>query len=243
MAIPAVIVYTVGMSVPDSTPAPLAPPCTSTMSPIPTPSPCTPCAPPESVIVYRDVPGPERIVYRDKIVEKFVQVNHTVEKMVEKIVHVDVPGPERIVEVPGPERIVYRDKIVEKFVQVNHTVEKMVEVPKVMYVNRTEEKIVELPKIIYVNRTEEKIVYVQVPGPERIVYTDKIVEKLVQVNHTVEKMVEVPKSIFVEKNLTEGTLCTCKAGYYASTAGFASERGSGEGSSHHQPSLAELPYL
>ncbi len=70
-----------------------------------------------------------------------------------------------------------------------------------------------------VNRTEEKIVYVEVPGPERVVYTDKIVEKLVQVNHTVEKMVEVPKSIFVEKNLTEGTVCTCKAGYYASTAG------------------------
>jgi hypothetical protein len=37
-------------------------------------------------------------------------------------------------------------------------------------------------------------------------------------HHTVEKMVEVPKIIFVEKNLTEGTVCTCKAGYYSSTA-------------------------
>jgi hypothetical protein len=107
-------------------------------------------------IVHVEVPGPERIVYRDKIFEKLVQVNHTGEKMVEKIVHVEVPGPERIVEVPGPERIVYRDKIVEK---------------------------------------------------------------LVQVNHTVEKMVEVPKSILVEKNLTEGTVCTCKPGYYYSAAG------------------------
>jgi hypothetical protein len=35
----------------------------------------------------------------------------------------------------------------------------------------------------------------------------------------VEKMVEVSKIISVEKNLTEGTVCTCKAGYYASTAG------------------------
>jgi hypothetical protein len=109
-------------------------------------------------IVHVEVPGPERIVYRDKIVEKLVQVNHTGEKMVEKIVHVEVPGPERIVEVPGPERFVY-------------------------------------------------------------VYRDKIVEKTVQVNHTVEKMVEVPKSIFVEKNLTEGTVCTCKPGYYYSAAG------------------------
>jgi len=80
---------------------------------------------------------------------------------------------------------------------VNSTVDMMVEHPKISYVNRTEEKIV------------EKIVYVEVPGPERIVYRDKIVEK----------MVEVPKSIFVEKNLTEGTVCTCKAGYYSSTAG------------------------
>ena len=61
--------------------------------------------------------------------------------------------------------------------------------------------------------------HVEVSGPERIVYRDKIVEKFVQINHTVEKMVEVPKSIFVEKNLTEGTVCTCKAGYYSSTAG------------------------
>jgi hypothetical protein len=70
-----------------------------------------------------------------------------------------------------------------------------------------------------VNRTEEKIVSVEVPGPERVVYTDKIVEKIVQVNHTVEKIVEVPKIILVEKNLTEGTVCKCKAGYYYSTAG------------------------
>ena len=78
------------------------------------------------------------------------------------------------------------------------------------------------------NHTVEKMVHVEVPGPERIVevpgperivYRDKIVEKTVQVNHTVEKMVEVPKSILVEKNLTEGTVCTCKAGYYYSTAG------------------------
>ena len=48
---------------------------------------------------------------------------------------------------------------------------------------------------------------------------EKIVEKIVQVNHTVEKIVEVPKIILVEKNLTEGTVCTCKAGYYYSTAG------------------------
>ena len=47
---------------------------------------------------------------------------------------------------------------------VNSTVETMVENPKMSYVNRTEEKIV------------EKIVYVEVPGPERIVYRDKIVE-------------------------------------------------------------------
>ncbi len=103
-------------------------------------------------------------------------------------------------------------KIVEKIVYVNSKVE----VPEIIYVNRTEEKIVELPKIIFVNRTEVKIVYVEVP---RIVYADKIVEKIVQVNHTVEKIVEVPKSIFVEKNLTEGTVCTCKAGYYYSAAG------------------------
>jgi hypothetical protein len=57
---------------------------------------------------------------------------------------------------------------------------------------------VELSKISCVNRTEEKIV-----------------EKIVYVNSTVE----VPKSIFVEKNLTEGTVCTCKAGYYYSAAG------------------------
>ena len=74
---------------------------------------------------------------------------------------------------------------------------------------------VELPKISCVNRTEEKIV----EGPERIVYRDKIVEKIVQVNHTVEKMVEVLKIIFGEKNLTEGTVCTCQAGYYYSAAG------------------------
>jgi hypothetical protein len=82
-------------------------------------------------------------------------------------------------------------------VPVNITVETMVEHPRISYVNRTEEKIV------------EKIVYVEVPGPERIVYRDK----------TVEKMMEVPKSILVEKNLTEGTVYTCKAGYYSSTAG------------------------
>jgi len=114
--------------------------------------------------VYQQVPG--------------VSLNHTVEKIL-------------YVEVPGPERVVCRDKIVEKLVAVNHTVEKMV----------------------------EKIVHVEVSGPERIVYRDKIVEKFVQINHTVEKMVEVPKSIFVEKNLTEGTVCTCKAGYYSSTTG------------------------
>jgi hypothetical protein len=129
-------------------------------------------------------------------------VNRTEEKIVEKIVYVNRTEEKIVyVEVPGPERIVYTDKIVEKIV------------------NRTEEKIVE--KIVYVNSTVEvpKIVYVEVPGPERVVYTDKMVEKIVQVNHTVEKMVEVPKSIFVEKNLTEGTVCTCKPGYYYSTAG------------------------
>ena len=52
---------------------------------------------------------------------------------------------------------------------------------------------------------------------EKLTYVEKTVEKIV--NHTVEKMVEVPKIIFVEKNLTEGTVCTCKAGYYYSTAG------------------------
>jgi hypothetical protein len=83
-----------------------------------------------------------------------------------------------------------------------------VELPKISCVNRTEDKIVEVPG-------PERIVYVDVPGPERIVYLDKVV----QVNHTVEKMVEVPKIIFVEKNLTEGTVCTCKAGYYSTTAG------------------------
>jgi hypothetical protein len=72
---------------------------------------------------------------------------------------------------------------------------------------------------VSLNHTGEKIVYVEVPGPDRVVYRDKIVEKLVQVKHTVEKMVEVSKIIFVEKNLTEGTVCTCKAGYYSSTAG------------------------
>jgi hypothetical protein len=96
---------------------------------------------------------------------------------------------------------------------VNRTEEKNVE--KIVYVNNT----VEVPKITYVNRTEEKIVYVEVQGPERIVSRDKIVEKIVQVNHTVEKIVEVLKIIFVEKNLTEGTVWTCKAGYYYSTAG------------------------
>ena len=88
----------------------------------------------------------------------------------------------------------------------NHTVEKMV------YVNNT------LPGVS-LNHTVEKIVYVEVPGPERVVYREKIVEKIVQVNHTVEKMVEVSKIKFVEKNLTEGTVCTCKAGFYYSTAG------------------------
>jgi serine/threonine protein kinase len=91
-----------------------------------------------------------------------------------------------------------------------------VDLPKTSCVNGTEEKIVE--KIVHVEVPgPERIV--EVPGPERIVYRDKIVEKIVQVNHTVEKMVEVPKIIFVEKNLTEGTVCTCKAGYYSSTAG------------------------
>jgi hypothetical protein len=78
-------------------------------------------------------------------------------------------------------------------------------------VNMTEEKIVE--KIVYRNSTvdvpgPERIV--EVPGPERFVYIyrDKVVEK----------------SILVEKNLTEGTVCTCKPGYYYSAAGTRFER-------------------
>jgi hypothetical protein len=93
------------------------------------------------------------------------------------------------------------------------------ELPKISCVNRTEDKIVEVPgpeRIVYRDVPgPERIVYRDVPGPERIVYRDKVV----QVNHTVEKMVEVLKIIFVEKNQTEGTVCTCKAGYYSSTAG------------------------
>ena len=150
-----------------------------------------------AVIVYTVVQRPSTTPVNrteEKIVEKIFYVNSTVE--VPKIIYVNRTEIVHV-EVPGPERIVYRDKIVEK----------IVELPKIIYVNRTEDKIV------------EKIVYVEVIGPERIVYTDKIVEKVVQVNHTVEKMVEVPKIIFVEKNLTEGTVCTCKAGYYYSAAG------------------------
>ena len=50
------------------------------------------------------MPGPERIVYNEKIVEKIVEV----------------PVPERIVEVQvsGPGRIVYTEKIVQKIIEV-----------------------------------------------------------------------------------------------------------------------------
>jgi hypothetical protein len=134
-------------------------------------------------------------------VPKIIYVNRTEEKVVElpKIIFVNSTEEKIVhVEVPGPERIVYTDKIVEKIV------------------NRTEEKNVE--KIVYVEVPGPDRI-VEVPGPECVVYRDKIVEKILQVNHTVEKMVEVTKSILVEKNLTEGTVCTCKAGYYYSTAG------------------------
>ena len=58
----------------------------------------------------------EKIVYKDKIVEKKVQV----------------PGPERIVYKDKPvEKIVYKDKIVEKKVEVPVIKEKIVE--KVVY--------------------------------------------------------------------------------------------------------------
>jgi hypothetical protein len=58
----------------------------------------------------------EKIVYKDKIVEKKVQV----------------PGPEKIVYKDKPvEKIVYKDKIIEKKVEVPIIKEKIVE--KVIY--------------------------------------------------------------------------------------------------------------
>ncbi len=66
----------------------------------------------------------------EKIVEKIVYVNSTVE--VPEIIYVNRTEVKIVyVEVPGPERFVYRDKIVEKIVYVNSTVE----VPKIIYVN------------------------------------------------------------------------------------------------------------
>ena len=41
------------------------------------------------------------------------------------------------------------------------------------------------------------------------------VEKMVEV----EKIVEVEKLVYVEKNLTEGTVCSCKPGFYSADAG------------------------
>ena len=115
-----VSVNTTGHAPVASTPAPHDPPCTSPMSPIPTPSPCIPCAPPEPVPCTSLSPS------SSVQLSKISYVNRTEEKIVERIVYVEVPGPERIV-------------YVEKIVQVNHTVEKIVEVPKSIFVekNRT----------------------------------------------------------------------------------------------------------
>jgi chromosome segregation ATPase len=148
------------------------------------------------------VPGPERIVYTEKVVEKVVEVPGP-----ERIVEVQVPGPERvvyndkivekIVEVPGPERVVYNEKIVEKVVEVPGP-ERIVEVQvpgpeRIVYNDKIVEKTVEVPG-------PERIVEVQVPGPERIVYTEKIVEKIVEVpvERIVEKIVHVNVESVVE---------------------------------------------
>ena len=113
------------------------------------------------------MPGPERIVEVERIVERVV---------------------EKIVEVPGPERIVEVERLIEV------PVERIVEIPapeRVVEVERIVEKLVEVP----VDR--EVIKEVRVPGPERIVEVERLVEKEVEkiVVKEVEKIVYVDRLI------------------------------------------------
>jgi hypothetical protein len=144
----------------------------------------------------------ERIYYRDRVVEKIVEV--PVDRIVEKRVEVPVDRPvivEKRVEVPVErivekrvevpvDRVVYRDRIVDR--PVDRIVEKRVEVP----VDRPVIQIVEKP----VDRIVVKKVVVPVDRPvDRIVYRDRIVDR--PVDRIVEKRVAVPvdRPVYIDR--------------------------------------------
>ena len=109
--------------------------------------------PPKTIIVEREVPGPERIV----------------EKTVE------VPGPERIVNVPGPERIVEvagPERIVEKRVEVPGAT---VQVPQIVtkVVTKTKTKrVVKVKRVVKIKRVLIKAkAKRQAPRPRALPFT------------------------------------------------------------------------
>lgn len=117
----------------------------------------------------------------EKIVEKIVEVPVGKVVEVEKIVYKD-----RVIEKEIPvEKIVYVDKPVEKIVYVPFGEEQPEKAPEIVYQDRIVEKPVE--KIVYVDKPVDRIVYQdriiekEVPV-EKIVYVEKPVEKLVYVN-------------------------------------------------------------
>lgn len=130
--------------------------------------------PPKSPIQTQPPQVIEKVVYRDrpveKVVEKIVYKDRPIEKgkVVEKVVYKDRPiEKEKIVE-----KVVYRDrpveKIVEKIVYKDRPIEKDKVVEKVVYKDRPIEKEKIVEKVVYRDRPVEKIV-------EKVVYKDRAV--------------------------------------------------------------------
>lgn len=122
----------------------------------------------------------EKIVYRDrpveKIVEKVVYRDRNITKPVERVVYRDRPVEK------GSEKVIYKDRIVEKVVYRDRNITKPVE--KVIYRDRPIEKVVE--KVVYRDRPVEKPV-------EKVVYKDRVIEK------PVEKIVYKDKVVYKDR--------------------------------------------
>lgn len=159
-------------------------------------------------IVYKERPVEkvvEKVVYKDKIVYKDRPVQQPdpqvvyKDKVIEKVVYKD-----RIIEKPV-EKIVYKDKVIEK------PIEKVLYKDKVVYkdriVEKPVEKVVYKDKIIYKERPVDKIV-------EKVVYKDKAVEKIVYKDKIVEKPIEkvVYKEKIIEKPVEKIVVKTVESG-------------------------------
>ena len=129
---------------------------------------------PTEVIMHEQDRIVERPVYRDNIIEHYVDVpiERIIERPVERIVEKRV---ERIVEQP-----IYYDNIIEH--QVEYAIEKIIEKPV--------ERIVERP--VYIDQIRERPVAIEVIREEiREVPVEHIVEKPVYFDNIIEKVVEV----------------------------------------------------